>query len=536
MEGWSFGPAASQRGLCEVAAVVLVAGPDGSGKSSLTSSLRSRLEPWVPWERVLVLHWRPGVLPAPGRLVGKHQAPDSGNPHGRVPFNYALSALRLAYFWLDFSLGAAVRGMAGPIARGIVLLERGWWDMIVDPYRYRLKVPPRLIRALGRMTPKPHLFLVLDAPAHVMQVRKPELPLEELERQRRAWLDLTIPGAEKVVLDATKPLEQVVADAREAIVAHLERRAVARLGAGWANLPGRVAPRWWLPRGPRATAFTGISVYQPVTMRGRLGWEAARALARVGGFRLLRRGEAPPREVRVRLAPHLPPRTTYAVMRANHAGRYVALLVDEDGRAQAVAKVATTPEGEEALRREARAIVVWGGLLRAPVRAPRVLAEGDGVLLLEVVAFRPRPRPWLLPAAVARAVGALEREGVSHGDLAPWNLLEEDGGFVLVDWESAGPVPAPAWDLCHWLVQAHALLGRPHTNELLAAIGGRGPLGEAVRGYLKEAGVPLDDLPRLFRQHVERTRGGLDPRTEDGARGLAAREALLRELGRLGGA
>jgi hypothetical protein len=221
-------------------------------------------------------------------------------------------------------------------------------------------------------------------------------------------------------------------------------------------------------------------------------------------------------------------------MRANHEGRYVALLVDEDGRAQAVAKVATTPEGEEALRREARAIVVWGGLLRAPVRAPRILAGGEGVLLLEAVAFRPRRRPWLLPAAVARALGVLERGGVSHGDLAPWNLLEGESGFVLVDWESAGPVPAPAWDLCHWLVQAHALLGRPHSDELFAALEGRGPLGGAVRGYLEEAGVPLDSLPRLFREHVERTRGGLDPRTEDGARGLAAREALLRGLGRLG--
>jgi thymidylate kinase len=507
---------------------VLVGGPDGAGKSSLAAA-------HADGGRTLIVHWRPGVLPHPRSLLKHTTAGPVTHPHACEPHGPLISALRLAYFLADFWAGESLR--LGPAARRgcIVIVERGWWDMAVDPRRYRLSVPPRIVLAVGRLVPKPDLVLVLDAPGEVLASRKQELPAHELERQRRAWLDLTIPGAEKVVLDATKPLEQVVADAREAIVAHLERRAVARLGAGWTNLPTRAAPRWWLPRGPRATAFTGISVYQPVTMRGRLGWEAARALARVGGFRLLRRGEAPPREVRVRLAPHLPPRTTYAVMRANHAGRYVALLVDEDGRAQAVAKVATTPEGEEALRREARAIAAWGGLLRPPLRAPRILAEAEGVLLLEVVAFRPRRRPWLLPAAVALAVGALEREGVSHGDLAPWNLLEEDGGFVLVDWESAGPVPAPAWDLCHWLVQAHALLGRPRRDELLAALERRGPLGEALRSYLEEAGVPLDDLPRLFREHVERTRGELDPQTEDGARGLAAREALLRELGRLGG-
>ena len=510
---------------------VVLGGPDGCGKSSVAGRLPGACRGL--FRRQLRFHWRPGLLPAPAALMGRG-ARDPEQPHAAPPHGRLLSFLRLCYFWADFVAGGFIRVLPTKVRTGFVLAERGWWDMVVDPRRYRLGLPPGLIQALGRLVLRPDLLLVLDAPADLLASRKQELPADELDRQRRAWLSLAIPGAEKVVLDATKPLDQVVADAREAIVAHLERRTVARLGAGWANLPGRAAPRWWLPRGPRGTAFTGVSVYQPVTLRGRLGWEAARVLARVGGFRLLRRGEAPPREVRVRLAPHLPPRTTYAVLRANHAGRYVALLVDEDGRARAAAKVATTPEGEEALRREARAIAAWGGLLLPPLRAPRVLAEGDGVLLLEVVAFRPRPRPWLLPAAVARAMGALERDGVSHGDLAPWNLLEEDGGFVLVDWESAGPVPAPAWDLCHWLVQAHALLGRPRRDELLAALERRGPLGEAVRGYLEEAGVPLDSLPCLFREHVERTRGAVDPQTEDGARGLAAREALLRELGRLG--
>jgi len=507
---------------------VVLTGPDGCGKSSVADRLSDACRGL--FRRQLRFHWRPGLLPAPAAFMGRGlrdpEQPHAADPHGRL-----LSCLRLCYFWADFLLGGLFRVLPTKIRTGLVLTERGWWDMVVDPRRYRLSIPPRLISALGCLVPKPDLVLVLDAPGEVLASRKQELPAHELERQRRAWLDLTIPGAEKVILDATKPLEQVVADAREAIVAQLERRAVARLGAGWANLPGRGAPRWWLPRGPRATAFTGISVYQPVTMRGGLGWEAARALARVGGFRLLRRGEAPPREVRVRLAPHLPPRTTYAVMRANHAGRYVALLVDEDGRARAVAKVATTPEGEEALRREARAIAAWGGLLRPPLRAPRVLAEGDGVLLLEVVAFRPRPRPWLLPAAAARAVGALEREGVSHGDLAPWNLLEEDGGFVLVDWESAGPVPAPAWDLWHWVMQAHSLLGRPSSGAVLAALRGKGPLAPAVAAYAEAAQLEPDGLRASLATYLRESLAALPAATADGRRARAARLHLLAQLG-----
>ncbi|GBD30234.1 hypothetical protein HRbin32_01336 [bacterium HR32] len=445
------------------------------------------------------------------------------------------SLLRLLYFWLDFMCGGAARFFTPrPGApRRLFVMERGWWDMAVDPRRYRLGLPRWFMLVLGCVVPRPDVLIVLDAPADVFLSRKRELPAEELERQRRAWRELRIPGVEKVILDASKPLEEVVRDARKAIVAHLERRAVARLGAGWANLPSRTRIRWWLPRRPRRTAVAGLGVYQPVTPKGRAGWEVARFLARVGGFRLLPRGEAPPREVRERLAEHLPPRTTYAVMRANHPGRYVALIVGEDGAARAVAKIATTPEGEECLRQEARAIERWGPVLPPPVRAPRIIREGEGVLLLETAPSRPRLRPWLLDPVVAAALGVLEREGISHGDATPWNLLRTPDGFVLVDWESTGSVPVPGWDLWHWLVQSHVLLGRPRRVELLEALRGAGRLGSSARAFLRTAGLECGDLAGFLRAYLVCSRDGLNPSAPAGQRGVAAREAILRELDNL---
>lgn len=257
-----------------------------------------------------------------------------------------------------------------------------------------------------------------------------------------------------------------------------------------------------------------------------MGWELARLAAGVGGFRVLPRGEAPPREVRVRLAEHLPPGTTYAVMRANHEGRYVALLVGEQGEMRAVAKIALTGGGEAVLAREAEAIERYGPLLPSPVRAPRVLAASQGVLLLEAVPFRPRRRPWELPLAVASALGALAREGVCHGDAAPWNLLDAGEGFVLIDWEEAGPAPSEAWDLCHWLVQAHALLERPRRRTLLRALQGAGPLGAAVRAYARAAAPDLERLPSAMLEYLRLSAEGLDAARPDGERGLAVRRAL----------
>lgn len=291
------------------------------------------------------------------------------------------------------------------------------------------------------------------------------------------------------------------------------------------------SPRIWVPDRPGRVSAAGLAIYQPVTMKGRLAWSAARILALLGGFRLLPMGKAPPREVGMRLAEHICPRTVYAVMRANHEGRYTALIVGDDGEAQGLAKVATTEEGEAALIREAEAIERLCGLLVPPVRGPRILERGAGILILEVVPFRPRVRPWELPEEVARSLGALARAGFCHGDAAPWNLLATTkDGFVLVDWEEAGPAAGEAWDLCHWLVHAHTLLGRPRLDEVLAAQRGEGRQGKAVRAYLQATGLDREALPAAMAHYLEASSAQRDAPWMEGAPWLSARRHLAAAL------
>jgi thymidylate kinase len=188
--------------------VVVVAGPDGAGKSSLCNALVADV---LRGRSVLRLHHRPTLLPARGGSTT-----DSSRPHQSPPYPAVLCTAKALYLFADYTLGWAVRIRPWVRRGGWVVLERGWWDMVVDPIRYRLRPPARTVRLLGILAPAPDLTLVLEAPPEVLRGRKAELPAYELARQGRAWRHVFPAGTPHAFLDAARPAAEVVAGARDA--------------------------------------------------------------------------------------------------------------------------------------------------------------------------------------------------------------------------------------------------------------------------------------------------------------------------------
>ena len=514
--------------------VVAIVGPDGAGKSILASGLPDACRGL--FRKDAHFHWRPGLLPRPGALAHTTDA-DTTVPHGRPPHRRAMSLGLVGYHWLDFFLGGWTKYQGLKVRSSLVVVERGWADIAVDPRRYRVHVPRSLLQGMGKVLPRPDLVLVLEGRPEVIAARKRELAPAEVARQSREWRSFLAQERNAVFLDADRTPEAVVQEARDSIVRLLERRAASRLGPGWAHLPpGRA--RWLIPRRPIALVEAGLRLHQPMTPKGRVAWETARLVANLGGFNALSRGDAPPRSIRVLLAPYLPQGGTFALGKANHAGRFFVRILARDGRCLAVAKVATDERGRAALAQEAENIRTFSPLLAPPLRAPGVLASSEGVLLLEPVHWRPRRRPWKLPRTLANGLGRFFRAGPSadgvsgpgHGDFAPWNLLLTREGWVLIDWEEASPSTPPFYDLFHHLVQSYALLGRPSASELLHAVSGEGPLGASLAAYADGARLPLDDAREALRNYLATTRGTIDRTLPDGRKGWAARERLLARL------
>ncbi len=206
-------------------------GPDGCGKTTVGAAYRSRLNTLFNLEKQRHLHWRPGWLPAPGKLAGKNTAPvDITQPHARPPRGRIVSLARFLYFWIDYVIGHWLKVRPILAKGGLVTFDRYYHDFLVDQRRYRLNLPPWLLRVFAYLVPQPELLFVFAAPASVLHARKQELPPEEIAAQLATLRRLTADNTTARIIDVDRTVDEIVAHMERETFAYLDRRNRRRLG------------------------------------------------------------------------------------------------------------------------------------------------------------------------------------------------------------------------------------------------------------------------------------------------------------------
>ncbi|BDS06751.1 hypothetical protein NT6N_17910 [Oceaniferula spumae] len=210
---------------------VAMLGPDGSGKSSVIEGLTHKLS--HRRLSIKMIHWSPRLL-RKGQEVPGGIVPD---PHSIPPRNLFMSILKLGLITAEW-WWASIWNIRHPRAKSKLLIsDRYYNDMLVDPVRYRFGAPIKWAKFVFRFLPKPDHVIVLAGDADQILARKKEVTPEELKRQLAAYKELAVSlGDRATVVDCCQPLNTVVDESYELILEAFRERSrnlptVAKVGS-----------------------------------------------------------------------------------------------------------------------------------------------------------------------------------------------------------------------------------------------------------------------------------------------------------------
>ena len=200
-------------------AFVVFLGPDGVGKTTLLREVSEALARFFPI--CSVYRWRPGVFaraPRPACL-----------PHSKPLRNVRGSISYLLFVWTDFIAGYLWETRWTLAQNGLVIFDRYYHDILVDPVRYRYAGPHWLLRRLARLIlPHDVFFFVLDADEHTILSRKQQLPPEEIRRQRAAYRKFAGETPAATIIETNRPIEECRREALQQCFGYLSRQLAKR--------------------------------------------------------------------------------------------------------------------------------------------------------------------------------------------------------------------------------------------------------------------------------------------------------------------
>ena len=204
---------------------IVCIGPDGSGKSSVADRVIKRLETTFKADKTHHYHWKP--LTSQRSKAGISPV---DNPHGPPTRGTLASTIYLFYHAFEFILGGILRLKPVLFRNGMVIVDRYFYDIMVDPKRYRLNAPAWLSFLLSKIILKPDLVICLDAPAKIFYERKQEVSFEDVVRLREGYQVFVKGLSSGHIVDASRPLEDVVRQTEDIIVNYMVERTDRRWG------------------------------------------------------------------------------------------------------------------------------------------------------------------------------------------------------------------------------------------------------------------------------------------------------------------
>lgn len=149
-----------------------------------------------------------------------------------------MSMIYLVAFFIDYWVGYLLVIRPLLTKSSLVLFDRYFCDVLVDPARYRYGGPRWFMQLLCRLAPEPDIVVLLDAEEQVVFARKNELSVAEINRQRKMYRQLgkLFKRAQMVVVKTDGGIESTHDALFVAVIEFMQQRFVRRF-TSWRFVP-----------------------------------------------------------------------------------------------------------------------------------------------------------------------------------------------------------------------------------------------------------------------------------------------------------
>lgn len=451
--------------------VIIIAGPDGSGKTTLALELKRR----VDRTNLCVRHEH--FIPQLARTLEQNR-PVVDRPHYLKPRSFLASVLSILYRYCSFVLASIILRLKGP-RDSLIIRERGWIDQAVDPRRYRLSSSSIfLVKLLSHLAPQPWLIVLCGGDAQTISLRKFEISRDETDRQLKEWIR-SLRKRKWVFVNTTdlgRNIHSIADELVQEIFPHFtapSRLSTVRLFASRYNA---MASKCDGHVGLRATA-PGYSI--KASLAHTIAMSAHAILpAKVPGDIPFPVEELLGEQWRDQ---------TLSMIRSASRQRWV-LALGSNKSIHAVAKVELTNVGS--ISREIRALEYLSGRT-VSFDIPEVIQVSEsGVWTSVILKYMKSSRRALSIRDALELTVELARADITHGDFTPWNALAGER-HILLDWEYSHIGLDPGFDLMRFALVSGYLNLEQLEGWLIDGNALPSPFGNILEQYQTKTGLDV---------------------------------------------
>ena len=255
----------SEKSSCNKRGIFAVlVGPDGCGKSTITSIISETYR--EHFSGLLHFHWRPNLLPKLNPRPTNTTPPDEHPGKTSISFRkQAVSLIRFLYYWLDFVIGYWFIIYPKLRTNHLVIGERYFLDVIVNPKRYGFFLPDRLICGFSYLVPGADITILLSDEPERIYKRKQELTVDQIARQLAAYKEGLTGNPTAQIIETTESADIVASTIMEALViTQCDRNAADK----WRVFPGNSNAKVIFKSGTRLC--DALDLYQPYSSKGQV--------------------------------------------------------------------------------------------------------------------------------------------------------------------------------------------------------------------------------------------------------------------------